>query len=118
MILQIDYPFLFGLVISLVDALPALGTGLVLIPWSMVMFLQGNTFLGTGLLFLYGAAALIRTALEPRLLGKQMGLNPLLTLFALYSGYRLLGIWGMILFPIGAIMIKQFWSQPENPAAN
>lgn len=57
---------------------------------------------------------MLRTALEPRLLGKQMGLDPLLTLLALYGGYRLLGIGGMILFPIGAIMIKQFRSSPES----
>jgi len=118
LILQIDYPLLFGLVIALIDALPALGTGLILIPWSLFLFLQGNTFLGSGLLILYGAAALIRTALEPRLLGKQMGLDPLATLLALYGGYRLLGIGGMILFPFGAILIKQFWSHLENRAAD
>lgn len=118
LILKIDYPLLFGMVIALIDALPALGTGLILIPWAMFMYLQGNTFLGTGLLLLYGAAALIRTALEPRLLGKQMGLDPLLALLALYSGYRFLGIWGMILFPIGAIMVKQFWNHLENPASD
>lgn len=116
LILRIDYPLLFGLVIALIDALPALGTGLILIPWGLVMYLQGNSFLGTGLLLLYGAAALLRTALEPRLLGKQMGLDPLLTLLALYSGYRFLGILGMILFPIGAIMVKQFWVHSEKHA--
>lgn len=107
LILRIDYPLLFGLVIALIDALPALGTGLILIPWALVMYLRGNQFLGTGLLLLYGTAALLRTALEPRMLGKQMGLDPLWTLLALYSGYRLLGIGGMILFPIAAIMVRQ-----------
>lgn len=109
LILGVDYPILFGTVIALVDALPALGTGLVLIPWGMVSFLQGNSFLGTGLLLLFGAASLLRTALEPRLLGKQIGLDPLLTLLSLYAGFRFLGLLGMILFPIAAIMVKQFW---------
>lgn len=118
LILQVDYPLLFGLVIALIDALPALGTGLILIPWGLFMFLQGNTYLGAGLIILYGTAALIRTALEPRLLGKQMGLDPLLTLLALYGGYRLFGIPGMILFPIGAIMVKQFWNHMENRPAD
>lgn len=118
LILRIDYPLLFGLLIALIDALPALGTGLVLIPWGLFMFLQDNSFLGTGLLLLYGTSALLRTALEPRLLGKQMGLNPLLTLLALYSGYRFLGILGMILFPIGTIVVKQFWNRPEPRAAD
>lgn len=109
LILGIRYPLLFGLVIALVDALPALGTGLILVPWGLLSFLQGNSFLGIGLILLFGIAALLRTALEPRMLGKQMGLDPLLTLLSLYAGYRFLGLWGMILFPIGAIMVKQFW---------
>ncbi len=109
LILGVNYPLLFGLVIALVDALPALGTGLILVPWGLLSFLQGNSFLGVGLLLLFVAASLLRTAMEPRLLGRQIGLDPLLTLLSLYAGYRFVGLLGMILFPIGAIMIKQFW---------
>lgn len=116
LILGIDYPLLFSLLIAVIDALPMLGSGVILIPWGLFQFLQGNTFLGAGLLCLYGAAALTRTALEPRMLGKQIGLDPLLTLLALYSGYHFLGITGMILFPVGAMLAKQFWSQPADPA--
>lgn len=107
LIVGIRYPLLFGLLIAILDALPVLGSGLILIPWSMVQFLAGNTFLGIGLLCIYGAAALTRTALEPRMLGKQMGLDPLLTLLALYTGYRFFGVFGMILFPMGAMFAKQ-----------
>ena len=108
LILQVDYPLLFSLVIALVDALPVLGAGAVLIPWGLFRFLQGDVFQGVGLLCLYGAAALTRTALEPRMLGKQMGLDPLLTLLALYGGYHFLGVLGMILCPMGALLVKQF----------
>jgi len=107
LILGLDYPLLFGIVIALIDALPVLGSGLILIPWSLTQFLAGNAFCGVGLLCVYGAAALIRTAMEPKLLGKQMGLDPLLTLLALYAGYRFFGILGMILFPMGAMFVKQ-----------
>ena len=113
LVLGVNYPLLFGTVIALVDALPALGTGLVLVPWGLLSFLQGNSFLGVGLLLLYGGAALLRAALEPRMLGKQMGLDPLLTLLSLYAGFRFLGLWGMILFPIAAIMVKQFWKTEQ-----
>ena len=120
LILGVDYPLLFGMVIALIDALPVLGTGMVLIPWGLWSFLQGNSFLGVGLLCLYGAAALTRTALEPRMVGKQIGLDPLVTLLALYAGYRIMGVGGMILFPLGALFLKQFWSHMEkkfdNPA--
>lgn len=108
LLLRIDYALLFGFVIAVLDALPVLGSGLFLLPWSLLQFLQADTFRGTGLLLLYGAAALIRTALEPRILGRQMGLDPLLTLLTLYAGYRFLGIAGMILFPMGALIGTQF----------
>ena len=107
LILGLDYPILFGSAIALIDALPVLGSGLILIPWSLLQFLAGNTFCGIGLLCIYGASALIRTALEPKLLGRQMGLDPLLTLLALYAGYRFFGIFGMIVFPMGAMFCKQ-----------
>ena len=107
LILRVPYALLLGLVIALVDALPILGTGTILIPWALVMFLRGETGRGIAFLLLYGIAALTRTSLEPRLLGKQMGLNPLLTLGAVYVGYRLCGIGGMILFPVGAALAVQ-----------
>ena len=110
LVLGVDYPVLFGLAIAFIDALPVFGSGAVLLPWGIYQLLGGNSFLGVGLLCLYAAASLIRSALEPRMLGKQMGLDPLLTLLALYAGYRFFGILGMILFPIGAMLAKQFWS--------
>ena len=90
-------------------ALPVFGTGTILIPWALALFLQGETKTGVGLVILYGAAALSRQALELRLVGKQVGLNPVLTLLALYTGYRLLGVGGMIVFPIAAMLFKQLW---------
>lgn len=116
-ILGTDFPLLFGGIIALVDALPVLGAGTVLIPWAIVSFLQGDGPLGFGLLILYGVVSLTRTALEPRLLGRQIGLSPLVTLFAMYAGYRLMGVAGMILFPICAILAKQFvelWEMQKN----
>ena len=117
LLLRVRYPVLAALVITLVDALPVFGTGTILIPWALALFLHGETKTGIGLVILYGAAALSRQALEPRLVGKQVGLNPVLTLLALYTGYRLLGVGGMIVFPIVAMLFKQIWDhsglQPE-----
>lgn len=113
LLLRIRYPLLFALGIALIDALPVFGAGVILIPWGLLMFLQADTFRGVGLLCLYGAAALLRTALEPRMLGKQIGLDPLLTLLALYAGYRFFGILGMVLFPLAAMLVKQLWSYME-----
>ena len=117
LLLRVRYPVLAALVITVVDALPVFGTGTILIPWALALFLQGEMKTGVGLVILYGAAALSRQALEPRLVGKQVGLNPVLTLLALYTGYRLLGVGGMIVFPIAAMLFKQLWDhsglQPE-----
>ena len=109
MILNTAYPLLFALIVTLIDALPVFGTGIVLIPWSLLSFLQADTRRGIGFLILYGTAALTRQTLEPRLVGQQIGLAPILTLAALYAGYRVMGVLGMLLFPIAAILLKQFW---------
>jgi predicted PurR-regulated permease PerM len=111
MILGVGMPLLVGGGIALIDALPILGTGTVLLPWSLVCFLRGQARRGVGLLLLYAAAALGRTVLEPKLLGKQMGLHPLLTLAAIYVGYRLFGVLGMILLPIAAMVLERLWKQ-------
>ena len=117
LLIRQEYALLLAALIALIDALPVFGTGTILIPWALVLFLRGQTKTGVGLVVLYGAAALSRQALEPRLVGKQVGLNPVLTLLALYTGYRLLGVGGMIVFPITAMLLKQIWDhsglQPE-----
>lgn len=113
LLLQIRYAPLWAALISLVDALPILGTGTVLIPWSLVCFLQGNTIQAVGLLGTYTAAALLRSILEPKLVGKQLGLDPLVTLMALYAGYHLWGILGMLLAPLLAVTLTQLLWKPK-----
>lgn len=106
-LLQMEYPFLWAVVICFVDILPILGTGTVLIPWSIVCFLQGDTLRAVGLLALYGAISLLRSVLQPRLVGKELGLDPLVTLLAIYAGYQLWGLLGMIVAPILAALVAQ-----------
>ncbi len=103
LLLRVPFAPVWALLIAFVDALPMLGTGLVLLPWALVCVLEGNMVQAAGLLGIYAAAALTRTALEPRFLGKHLGLDPLITLVALYAGYRLWGLPGMILAPVLAI---------------
>lgn len=99
-VLRVEYAFGWALPIAIVDAVPVLGTGTVLVPWAAVCFLQGDGFRGIGLLGTYGVALILRTVLEPRLVGKHLGLDPLLTLLGIYIGYRLWGILGMIIAPM------------------
>ena len=82
----------------------------MLLPWAAVSLLRGSGGLALGLTVTYAAAAFARSALEPRLLGRQIGLPPLLTLLSLYAGYRLFGLAGMILLPLAVLLAKQVWS--------
>lgn len=97
---------LWAFFVALVDAVPVLGTGVVLLPWAGVSFLQGQSLRAIGLLAVYGAAVLTRTVLEPRVVGRNLGLDPLLTLIAMYTGFRLWGIGGMLLTPILVSAVK------------
>ena len=106
-LLGIRYSPLWAAAVALVDSFPILGTGTVLLPWSLVAFLQADTGRAFGLLGLYAAVTVVRALLEPRLVGRQLGLDPLLTLVALYAGYRLFGLMGMILSPILAVTVTQ-----------
>jgi len=106
LLLQIPYGLILAALIALVDAVPMLGTGIVLLPWALICLLQGQQLQALGLAAIFAAATLARTTLEPKLVGKQLGLDPLLTLLALYAGYRLWGFWGLLLAPMLASITK------------
>lgn len=107
LLLRIPNALLLALVTALVDAVPMLGTGTILIPWAVFAFLRGNTVRGVGLLGIYVAAMTTRSGLEPRMVGRQLGINPLTTLIALYAGFQIWGVPGMILAPILVVMARE-----------
>ena len=108
--LRVEYAFLLAFLIALADLLPVIGVGTILIPWGIVMLLQKNFYVGFGLLILYLVISLVRQVAEPKVLGKSLGLHPLLTLFATYVGFSLFGIVGMILAPVAALLAKRLLS--------
>lgn len=114
LVVGITNPVLWAALVALVDAVPILGTGTVLVPWAVVKFLQQNVLQGAGLLATYGAALLLRTVLEPRLVGRSLGIDPLLSLAAFYAGFRLWGVAGMILAPMAAALTKGLAQQFTN----
>ena len=103
----------WALPVALLDALPVLGTGVVLVPWSLVCFLRGESHRGVGLLVLCVGAMILRRILEPKLVGRQLNLDPLATLVLLYLGYRFWGISGMLLVPLLAAAARSFWEEPS-----
>jgi len=106
-LLRIPYAPVWGFLIAFVDAIPILGTGTVLLPWSLISLLQGQSVKAIGLLGIYAVAVLSRSILEPKLVGKHLGLDPLLTLGALYAGFQLWGIPGMILSPMLCVVLLE-----------
>ena len=100
LLLRIPYGILWAAVVAVVDAVPILGTGTILIPWALVCLLQSNQLMAIGLLVIYGATFVTRTALEPRLIGRSLNMDPLLTLLFLYVGFRFWGFLGLVFTPI------------------
>lgn len=107
LLLRIPNAIAWALGISLVDAFPILGIGTVLLPWSLILLLQGDTARAIGMVGIFVVVSVVRSVLEPKLVGRQLGLDPLVTLIALYAGYKLWGIGGMILSPLLAVTAIQ-----------
>ena len=96
-LLEVPNFFPVALLTSLLDLLPVIGIGFILIPWAVISLFQGNRLLGFGLLLLYLAINLLRSLLEPKLVGKSIGLPPLVTLLSIYAGLQLFGIAGLLM---------------------
>lgn len=100
-----SYYILAGLTVGILDALPILGTGTVLIPWALLLFFQKQWVQGAGLLIIYLVCYFLREYLEAKWMGERVGLSPLENLMAIYVGLQLFGISGVILGPIGVLLI-------------
>jgi sporulation integral membrane protein YtvI len=108
-LLHIKNPAVIAAAIAIVDILPVLGTGTVMIPWAFTEFIMGNAYLGVSLLLLYAVITVVRNILEPKIVGNHIGLHPLVTLTAIIVGLKALGVAGMIIFPISIIIIKRLY---------
>lgn len=120
LLLGVDYALTLALLIALLDALPAIGVGTVLIPWALVSILLGNWKRAIALLAIYAVVTVVRQVAEPHVIGTQLGLHPLASLTAVYAGYKLAGIWGLLFAPVAAILFKgaldilrQFWQDRD-----
>lgn len=98
---------LWGLLAGILDALPFIGTGVVLTPLAIIQLINGNYVKAIVCLGLYGACAFLREILEPRLIGRKIGVTPIMILVSLYVGIGLFGAWGIIKGPLGFIIIYQ-----------
>lgn len=103
----IKHGVLWGILAGLLDALPFIGTGIVLIPLALVQLFYGHYGSAIVCMILYVACIFLRELLEPKLIGRRMGITPLAVLLSLYAGIQLFGIWGIIKGPLGFIIIYE-----------
>ncbi len=108
-LLKIDYGFLWGILAGILDALPFIGTGIVLIPMAVWQLINGYVGRAVGCVILYAVCALIRECLEPKLIGKKVGMYPIAILISIYAGIRLFGLGGIIKGPLGLVIIYQLY---------
>jgi sporulation integral membrane protein YtvI len=105
-LIGVDYAFTLAIIIALVDILPVLGTGGIYVPWGIVNLALGNYGMAISLLVLYGVITVVRYMIEPKIVGKQLGIHPLATLISMFAGLKLIGVAGLILGPTTIVALK------------
>jgi sporulation integral membrane protein YtvI len=98
-ILRNPYALMIGLIMAVLDFLPIVGSGSVLIPWALYQFFTGQISQGIGLLALYGVITVVRQVLEPKIMGEQIGIHPLVSLISVFVGYKVFGFSGILIGP-------------------
>jgi sporulation integral membrane protein YtvI len=105
-LIGVDYAFTLAIIIALFDILPVLGTGGIYVPWAIVHLIRGNYVTGIALLVLYGVITVVRYMIEPKIVGQQLGIHPVVTLMSMFAGMKLIGAAGLILGPTAVVALK------------
>ncbi len=110
-----EYALLLGIGVGVLDALPFVGAGIILVPWGIVLCIQKKWFAGVVLLLMFGLAYVLRQMLEARIMGEKVGLSPIETLISMYVGIQLFGLIGFLLGPVGLLIIEDmvafYWNE-------
>ncbi len=115
--IKVQYSILISAGISILDIIPVLGAGIVMLPWAIINFLIGNKEIGTDLATLYVVLVILRQLAEPKVVGKEIGVRPIYTFIATILGSMILGPIGIVLGPITAVIINSIMKikkQPDN----
>ena len=106
---NIEFPLIIALGIAFVDALPIFGSGTVMIPWAGILAFSGDIKLAIGIFALWCLMSIVRQLIEPKIVSGQIGIHPIFTLIAMYTGFKFIGIWGLLLGPIVLIILKNIY---------
>lgn len=108
--MNVKYPLLIALGIGFVDALPILGSGSVMAPWAVMEALNGDIQLGVAIIVLWIIMSIVRQFLEPKIVSGKIGIHPIFTLIAMYTGFKVIGVMGMLVGPIVLIILKSVFA--------
>lgn len=106
---NINYPLLVALGIGFVDALPILGSGTIMIPWAIIAACKGDINMGVAILILWLIMTVVRQIIEPKVVGRQIGIHPIFTIIAMYTGMKFCGLVGLFVGPIILIILKNIF---------
>ncbi len=120
-LMGVEYGVVIALLTAVIDALPVFGCGTVLLPWAAASLIEGRAGRAAALAATYLAVTLVHSCLEPKLIGNEFGVAPAAALLAMYAGFKLTGVAGMVLFPFGLMILNQLntkgyvklWKQAE-----
>lgn len=108
--MDVKYPLLIAIAIGFVDALPILGSGSVMVPWAIISAINGDLKLGIGIITLWIIMSVVRQFLEPKIVSGKIGIHPIFTLIAMYTGFKIIGVLGMLVGPIALIILKSIFA--------
>ncbi len=106
LLLRVEYALLLAVIFALLDVLPLVGVGTFMIPWAVFQIAVGNAGLGIGLVILFVITELTRNLVEPKIVGKNLGVHPIVTLVLLYSSYSVFGFFGLFLTPLLSVVLN------------
>ena len=109
--LGVRYTVLMAMLVGFIDLLPIFGAGSVMIPWAIYLGFTGNMPLAIAVLCLWGIWAIIRQIIEPHMVSKQIGMHPLITLVAMYTGFKLIGVFGLMIGPIVCLILLNIFKE-------
>ena len=118
LILRIDNAIALAALIAFIDLLPVLGTGAVLIPWCLINVIMGSYGSAVGMAILYVVIIVVRNILEPRIVGRQIGVHPLAMLLSMYVGLKIFGFIGIFVLPIVLLAAKGFYEKKSGKNDN
>ena len=108
-ILKVDYAIIIALGIAILDLLPVFGTGAVLWPWALIKLINGQYLAAAGMMAIWGISQLVRQVIQPKFVGDTLGVHPIPTLFLLFAGYKISGVFGMIVaVPLGILTVTLY----------